>query len=118
MMQNVLTRSRRFPDSMLPCGLKAFTRLTIRKISGLERELAEVRKNGYAIDDQEFEEGLKCIGAPVRDRTGSVVAAVSVAGPAMRLKLERMPRLTEAVVEAAARLSLALGYRPDLDLSA
>ena len=61
--------------------------------------------------DQEFEEGLKCIGAPIRDRTGTVVAAISVAGPAMRLKLERMPRLIDAVLEAAARLSTALGYR-------
>ena len=52
---------------------------------------------------KEFEEGLKCIGAPIRDRTGSVVAAVSIAGPAMRLKIERMPRLIESVVEAAAK---------------
>jgi DNA-binding IclR family transcriptional regulator len=93
-------------------GLKAFTRLTIRGIGALERELARVRKNGYAIDDQEFEEGLKCIGAPIRDRTGNVVAAISIAGPAMRLKAERMPRLIEAIIEAATRLSAALGYRP------
>jgi DNA-binding IclR family transcriptional regulator len=92
-------------------GLKAFTPMTIRRIGALERELLAVRKRGYAIDDQEFEEGLKCIGAPIRDRTGSVVAAISIAGPAMRMKLERMPRLIEAVLEAAARLSTALGYR-------
>jgi DNA-binding IclR family transcriptional regulator len=92
-------------------GLKAFTPVTIRRIGALERELFEVRRRGYAIDDQEFEEGLKCIGAPIRDRTGAVVAAISVAGPAMRLKLERMPRLIDAVLEAAARLSTALGYR-------
>jgi DNA-binding IclR family transcriptional regulator len=92
-------------------GLKAFTPVTIRRIGALERELLEVRRRGYAIDDQEFEEGLKCIGAPIRDRTGAVVAAISIAGPAVRLKLERMPRLIEAVLEGAARLSTALGYR-------
>jgi DNA-binding IclR family transcriptional regulator len=92
-------------------GLKAFTPVTVRGIGALERELREVRRRGCAIDDQEFEEGLKCIGAPIRDRTGAVVAAISIAGPAVRLKLERMPRLIEAVLEGAARLSTALGYR-------
>jgi IclR family KDG regulon transcriptional repressor len=94
-------------------GLKSFTRLTIRTISGLELELSKVRRDGYAIDDQEFEEGLKCIGAPIRDHAGSVVAALSIAGPAMRLRLARMPTLIESVVAAAVRLSTVLGYRPE-----
>ena len=92
--------------------LKRFTSLTICSVNALEQELARVRENGYAIDDQEFEEGLKCIGAPVRDRSGSAVAALSVAGPAIRLRPERMPGLVRAVRTAAASFSSALGYRP------
>ena len=96
-------------------GLKPFTRHTVRNIRGLQRELALARKNGYAIDDQEFEEGLKCIGAPIRDHSGNVVAALSIAGPTMRLRSERMPGLIELVMDAAARLSTALGYRAKPD---
>jgi DNA-binding IclR family transcriptional regulator len=92
--------------------LKRFTRVTIWRIAEFERELAKVRRNGYAIDDQEFEEGLMCIGAPVRDRTGSAVAALSIAGPVMRLRADRMPELVRAVREAAAGFCSALGYRP------
>jgi len=66
--------------------LKRFTRVTICRVADLERKLAKVRRNRYAVDDQEFEEGLKCIGAPVRDRTGSAVAALSIAGTAIRLR--------------------------------
>jgi DNA-binding IclR family transcriptional regulator len=94
-------------------GLKSFTRHTIRNVSGLLRELAQVREQGYAIDDEEFEEGLKCIGAPIRDHTGNVVAALSIAGPSMRLRPDRMPGLIECVRNAAGRLSTALGYRLD-----
>jgi DNA-binding IclR family transcriptional regulator len=94
-------------------GLKSFTRHTIRNVSGLLRELAQVREQGHAIDDEEFEEGLKCIGAPIRDHTGNVVAALSIAGPAVRLRPERMPGLIESVMDAAGRLSTALGYRLD-----
>lgn len=91
--------------------LKKFTRRTIATLTGLQRELANVRQQGYAIDDQEFEVGLKCVGAPIRDRAGEVVAAISIAGPAMRLSPERMPDLIGVVVEAAVGLSKALGYR-------
>jgi DNA-binding IclR family transcriptional regulator len=94
-------------------GLKPFTRHTIRNVSGLQRELVQVREQGYAIDDQEFEEGLKCIGAPIRDHTGNVVAALSIAGPAMRLQPDRMPGLIESVMDAAARVSTALGHRAE-----
>jgi DNA-binding IclR family transcriptional regulator len=92
--------------------LQKYTRRTIPTIAALNRELTQVRQQGYAVDDQEFEEGLKCVGSPIRDHSGSVVAAISIAGPAMRLSAERMPDLIATVVEAAAALSRALGYRP------
>lgn len=91
-------------------GLKSYTQLTICSIGKLQRELEEVRRRGYAVDNQEFEEGLKCIGAPIRDRSGTAVASISIAGPAVRLRPERMPALISAVQHAAARLSAALGH--------
>ncbi|HEX5481988.1 MAG TPA: IclR family transcriptional regulator [Terriglobia bacterium] len=91
-------------------AFKAYTRKTIIKPVLLRKELKKVREQGYACDDEEFEEGLRCIGAPIRDHTGKVIAAISIAGPAFRLKDERLPGLVRAVKEAATALSVNLGY--------
>lgn len=92
------------------CGLPSFTRNTVTTPSQLKAELEVIRQRGYSIDNEEFEEGLKCIGAPVRDYTGEVVAAVSIAGPAFRMTDEKIPLLARAVVEAARELSHEIGY--------
>lgn len=92
-------------------GLRAYTKRTITTLAELKRELARVREQGYAVDNEEFEEGLKCIGAPVRDYSGRVVASISIAGPAFRLTEERIPVLAQSVMEVARELSEELGYR-------
>ncbi len=92
-------------------GLKAYTKNTLARFSALRAELERVRELGYAVDNEEYEEGLKCIGAPVRDHSGEIVTAISIAGPASRLGRDRMPALVHSVTSAAARLSASLGYR-------
>ena len=62
------------------------------------------------VNNEEFEEGLRCIGAPVHDHTGKVIAAVSIAGPAFRVSAERTPQLIRCVLNAAGELSQSLGY--------
>lgn len=99
-------------------GLPRFTTSTITDLDALERELAEIRRRGYAIDHEEIEEGLVCIGAPVRDHTTHVVAAVSIAGPASRLRPPSIEGSAGHVVEAANAISVALGCPPDLLRSA
>ncbi len=94
-------------------GLRKFTERTITSAAALKRELRRVREQGYAVDDEEFENGLRCIGAPVRDYTGEVIGAVSVTGPAIRLTKERTPALARCVVTVAAELSAGLGYLGD-----
>ena len=91
-------------------GLARFTPTTLCDPEALSEELALIRRRGYAIDNEEFEEGLKCIGAPVWDATGAVTAAVSIAGPAKRLNKDAMPRLIGHVRETAFGLSADLGY--------
>jgi len=91
-------------------GLKRYTASTITVPDALKAELQRVRERGYAVDEEEFEEGLKCIGAPVRGPFGEVVAAISIAGPAARLGGLRMPALTDSMLRAAIGLSAALGY--------
>lgn len=92
-------------------GLRAFTPNTITTLVELKQELALIRQRGYSIDNEEFEEGLKCIGAPVRDYSGRVVASVSIAGPAFRLTDKRIPILARSVMAAARAISRDLGYR-------
>jgi DNA-binding IclR family transcriptional regulator len=91
-------------------GLKRFTHNTVTTPAELEHELAIVRDLGYAVDNEEFEEGLQCIGAPVRDYSGKVVASISVAGPTSRLTDGKLPAIAHSVVEAAQSLSRELGY--------
>ncbi len=94
-----------------PLKLKRFTPRTIVTQQALVKELEKVRQQGYAVDDEEFELGLKCVGAPVRDRSGRVRAALSIAGPANRLGLDAMSSRAATVVRIAAELSADLGYR-------
>ncbi len=93
-------------------GLKARTRHTITRRSELKSELAQIRTRGFAIDEEELEEGLKCVAAPVQNYSGRVVAAVSIAGPAFRLTKKRVSTLTPYVAQIAADFSRSLGYQP------
>ncbi len=93
-------------------GLKAYTRNTITTPALLQRELRTIRQRGYAIDDEEIEEGLRCVGAPVRDHSGRVVASMSIAGPAFRVTRAKAPALARAVMKVADAFSSELGYRP------
>jgi DNA-binding IclR family transcriptional regulator len=98
-------------------GMAAFTKRTITDLVALQADLTEVRRRGYSIDDGEIEDGLRCIGAPVRDHSGRVVAAVSIAGPASRLPDNDIEKLGAIVLAGARALSTALGCPPQyLDL--
>ncbi len=87
------------------------TRRTIVKPSVYRMELARVREAGYATDDEEFEEGLRCVGAPVFDHRGHVVASISMAAPVFRLRKNRVPQVARLVMAAAKGLSEDLGYQ-------
>jgi IclR family acetate operon transcriptional repressor len=90
-----------------------FTRHTARTVTSaraLLRELAAVRKRGYAVDRREESEAYACAAAPVFDRAGDVVAAVWVSGPSDRVTTARLPALGRQVAAAAQTLSAALGH--------
>jgi DNA-binding IclR family transcriptional regulator len=91
-------------------GLRAYTRNTLRTPAALKSQLRRVRERGWALDDEEFEENLRCIGAPVRNSSGLVVASISIAGPAFRLTKDKIPVLVECLKNAAAQISADLGY--------
>jgi DNA-binding IclR family transcriptional regulator len=90
---------------------------TITDRTALEEHLELVRARGYAIDDMEIEEGIRCVGAPIFDHTGQVIAAVSTSGPVYRISIARLEELSGAVVEATRAISRKLGYMPGSPLT-
>ncbi|HEY3129025.1 MAG TPA: IclR family transcriptional regulator [Acidobacteriota bacterium] len=96
--------------------LKGYTGKTITSATALKAQIESVRERGYAIDDEEIEEGLRCIGAPIWDYSRSVIASMSIAGPAFRIKKEKIPALAEFVVRAARQLSAELGHQETLKI--
>ncbi len=91
-------------------NLESLTPHTITSIEALEQVLMQVRAQGYAVDDEEQEEGVRCVAAPVRDHTGRVAAALSVSGPTSRMTRERITELGQIVVAACEELSREIGY--------
>jgi len=89
-------------------GLVRHTEHTITDVETLFEALARIREQGYAIDDEENEIGVRCVGAPVRDASGQVFAAVSVSGPAQRMPHRRLTALAPIVIETARQISAAL----------
>jgi DNA-binding IclR family transcriptional regulator len=91
--------------------LVAFTARTVTSLSALEAELDEARARGYAMEVEELALGRACVAAPIRDRDGAVVAAISVSGSLSALDLgNRRDELAQVVIEAADTVSTALGY--------
>lgn len=94
-------------------GLKRYSPTTITTEEGLLAELQLVRQQGYAVDNGETGEVVRCVAGPIRDYTGSVVAALSVSGPQAQVTVSRIPELSEAVLAACHAISGKLGYRAD-----
>ena len=91
--------------------LEARTPSTFTTAAGLAGELERTRARGYAIDDVENEDGVRCVAVPVRGHTGRVVAALSVAAPAYRFSRDDLPAIAERALATAAELSARLGHR-------
>jgi DNA-binding IclR family transcriptional regulator len=87
-----------------------FTRHTVPDLPRLKKELAKVRQQGYALDEQETVLGARCVAAPIMDQSGKVAAAISVSGPTTRITRERIPSIAGTVKEGAQAVSALLGY--------
>lgn len=96
-------------------GLARYTRNTITDAERLEAELARIREEGYAVDNEEIMDSLRCVAAPIQDQTGRVVSAISLSGPVFRMRGERFERAVELVTRTAREISAELGYREKRD---
>jgi len=92
-------------------ALEQHTPNTITSNERLNEELTLTRNRGYALDNEEWELGLRCIGAPVYNAAGNVIAAISISGLAARLTGPDFPGIIDAVRETAGAISRDLGYQ-------
>jgi DNA-binding IclR family transcriptional regulator len=81
---------------------------TIVTVSGLKRELCKVREQGYALDDEEDEIGVRCIGVPILDSHKRAIAAISLAAPSELIPLDRVQSLASSLKQTASEISLQL----------
>jgi len=92
-------------------GLPPITEFTITDPDKLTAEIDKIREQGYAIDDQECEMGLRCISMPLRDFTGDIIAAISVFGSTEEMQYDLMTEnILPSLKEAADAISSRLGY--------
>jgi DNA-binding IclR family transcriptional regulator len=93
-------------------GLAKRTENTIVDPTQLREHLKSVRAQGYAIDDEENEKGIRCVAAPIRNEVGKAVAAVSISGPAFQITKKVIQEyLKKEVMETALKISQRLGFR-------
>ncbi|MCK4354681.1 MAG: IclR family transcriptional regulator [Dehalococcoidia bacterium] len=82
---------------------------SLKTVSAIEEDLQTVREQGYSVDDEEYIIGVRCVGAPIFDHNSKVVAGLSIAGPALRIKERNIGPLAKLVRETAAFISNRLG---------
>lgn len=98
----------------LEAGLSAVTPQTITDPKRLVAELQEIRAKGYALDDEEYTVGVRCVAAPVFDYRGEALGAVSLSAPAFRTTMPQVIELAIPVSRTARLISERLGFRPSM----
>lgn len=95
---------------LLAGKLEKLTPHSLTKLADLTAELDRIRKQGYALDNEEAEMGARCVAAPVHDSSGGVAAGLSVSGPVIRMTRTRAAELAKVVKRAAQEISTRLCY--------
>jgi len=92
-------------------GMEKRTAKTITTPARLLKELEKVRAQGYAVDDEENNLGARCLGASIFDQYGEVAASLGLSGTTNQVNAQTIPRIVEALKDAARHVSMQLGYR-------
>lgn len=99
-------------DKLYSGEMTTFTKNTINNMEDLKADLKKIRELGYSMDEEEYEIGVRCVGAPVKDFMGNVIAGISVSAPVERLPIERVEADVARIVQDAAKaLSVKFGFR-------
>ncbi|MGC9384296.1 MAG: IclR family transcriptional regulator [Kosmotogaceae bacterium] len=89
--------------------LKEYTKNTITNKKELRKELESIKRQGFAVDDEEHDEGIMCIGAPIFNNKGEVVASISISGPKIRMKEQKLEKYKKLLMDSVKRISDKLG---------
>ena len=92
-----------------PHPLEKYTKKTITCVSELARTCERIRGRGYATDESEYLEGVRCLAAPIRDRDGAVIASIGISAPLTRFPSERSAEYARRVAETAKQIGDLLG---------
>lgn len=95
---------------LLKTPLQKNTTFTKDSVKGIMTELLEIQKTRVAIDDREHQEHIRCVGSPIFDIRGNVVAAVSVSGPISRVTYKKFEELKKEIIKTAQSISEDLGW--------
>jgi DNA-binding IclR family transcriptional regulator len=99
-----------FLEQVLARGLPQFARRTIVEPDALRAELRRVRRQGFAYDEFEFADDMRCVAVPVFDQSGALHGGISLSGPSSRYTQERLVDLRDIALREARELSAQLGY--------
>ncbi|WP_036931779.1 IclR family transcriptional regulator [Proteocatella sphenisci] len=97
--------------SYIPENIKKSTENTVTDREQLIKDLEEIRKNGYAIDNEEIMEGIVCIAAPIFDHSGEAKYGMSILGPSSRLTGEKLKECIELIKIKTREISYEIGYK-------
>jgi len=101
--------SENIDDYFQGTKLEKRTENTITTISGLKKELETIHDQGYALDDEEFYENVRCLAAPVTDAFGKTIAAIGITATTIRFKQDMVQSTSKEVIRVAAGISKKLG---------
>lgn len=100
----------RAADVLRRLRFERFTNHTITTPEVLRTEMEKTRRRGYAVDDEEYEEGLRCIAVPLLDAQRLPVAAISVSGPSFRVTAQKLPSIANHLLQCVRGISADMGY--------
>lgn len=90
--------------------INKFTDNTVKSCNEFIEEVKKAKKNGYALDEMEYEDGIKCVAAPIFNKEAKVVAAISISSLTVRMKDDRIEKIIKYILEVASEISTQLGY--------
>jgi DNA-binding IclR family transcriptional regulator len=100
----------RAADVIRRIRFERFTNRTIATPEALRVEMEKTHRRGYAVDDEELEEGLRCIAVPLLDAQRLPVAAVSISGPSFRVTAQKLPSIANQLLQCVRGISMDMGY--------
>lgn len=98
-------------DAILRDPIHAYTKNTITSRDALYQQFETIRCQGYSLDNEELEEGIRAIAAPIRNHTGEIIAAISIPGPINRMTDDRISQIIPELIDSAQKISRRMGWK-------